>query len=198
MTEQERNLQFQEKQMQINKAIEEQTVINQETIEMINNKLKKQEKAFSLVCEEFDGRIKVIENIAKETNIISHPIHRALFTRFKKSAASRIYKLLGDNTVDFYLFKDFLFKNIYTSIANFLDIPSWQYISMEDYEEPGSMYDKARIYRDSYMPSRIYIDSKIDELKKRRDIGALPAEKCRLLTEFLDSTNNGKNIPFVF
>ena len=69
---------------------------------------------------------------------------------------------------------------------------------MEDYEEPGSMYDKARIYRDSYMPSRIYIDSKIDELKKRRDIGALPAEKCRLLTEFLDSTNNGKNIPFVF
>lgn len=118
--------------------------------------------------------------------------------KFQDGCKARIYRLLGDNTsAANILFYDYFCKKIYGDIKTALEIPDWRQINMTDFENPNSEYNRAKQYRNSWKPNRRYFNRVLNDMIKKRDLGFLPAIKCRALTLFLVETNNGQNVSFV-
>ncbi len=140
-----------------------------------------------------------IDRLKQETNVLCAPIHHKRRNKFRKKAASRVRFLLGNDKAapEYILFSAYFFKGIYADIAYQLELGNWDDMSMENYENPDSTYETAKEIRDNWRPEYKYFKRCLKELIEKRDNGILRPEKCRALTGFLNSTNNGKNVSFL-
>lgn len=148
--------------------------------------------------EEQFSQSKEIKQIKEINNVLAHPQFDSLRREFRQKANSRVNYLLGDFTSpESICFKSFFNKGIYGTIEYELELGHWDMMSMENYENPDSIYETAKGIRDSWRPSATYFQKCLDELIKKRDKGYLPPYRCRALTDFLTATNNGVNVSFV-
>lgn len=169
-----------------------------EALKIINNQNKKRDEQIRILEEETDNIKITTEELKKNTNVICSPFHSKRKRNFNKLCKSRVWELFGNNkdTSEYILFSHFLFKRIYGDIATHFDLDTWHDLSMEDFENSNSAYSRAKEFARYWTPSSWYIKECINEMISKRDKGLLSSERCRALTEYLRTTDNGKINPF--
>lgn len=169
-----------------------------EQLELIKEQSEKQKARIDIIEKEHEKTQTEVESLKKNTNVICSPFHSKRKRNFNKLCKSRVWSLFNNDidSCEYVLFSSFLFKKIYGDIATKFDLDSWHDLSMENYEQENSMYSQAKEFASYWTPSRWYIRHCIDSLIEKRDNGVLSSEKCRALTQYLKSTNNGEINPF--
>jgi len=177
--------------------IRKQQILEERMKELENNR-KKDRTDIDNVINTQEQLGSDIENLKHETNILCAPTHKKRKADFSKKASARVNFLLGNPTTpEYILFSKYFYKGIYSDIAYQLKLSSWQDIPMDNYEYKDSIYTRAIRIRDEWRPNILYFERCLKELIEKRDVGYLPAEKCRALTDFLKSTNNGTQVNFL-
>lgn len=169
-----------------------------EVLKIINNQNKKRDEQIRILEEETDNIKITTEELKKNTNVICSPFHSKRKRNFNKLCKSRVWELFGNNkdTSEYVLFSHFLFKKIYGDIATHFDLDTWHDLSMEDFENNNSTYSLAKEFARYWIPSNWYIKECVNEMISKRDKGLLSSERCRALTEYLKTTDNGEINPF--
>lgn len=169
-----------------------------EALKIINNQNKKRDEQIRILEEETDNIKITTEELKKNTNVICSPFHSKRKRNFNKLCKSRVWELFGNNkdTSEYILFSHFLFKKIYGDIATHFDLDTWHDLSMEDFENSNSTYSLAKEFARYWTPSNWYIKECVNEMISKRDKGLLSSERCRALTEYLKTTDNGEINPF--
>lgn len=118
------------------------------------------------------------------------PENRWLRNILKKKVQDRCDLFLGDvPSCSRELFSHSIYKWCYGSIARILEVGSWENISVKDFKQQDSQFQLACNLADSWNPTRDVIEKRINALILRRDMGYLPPNQCRALTDYLNTHN---------
>lgn len=169
-----------------------------EALKIINNQNKKRDEKIKIMEQEQAETKIEVESLKKNTNVICSPFHSKRKRNFNKLCKSRVWSLFNNDkdSCEYVLFSSFLFKKIYGDIATHFDLDTWHDLNMEKFEQDNSMYSQAKEFVSYWTPTNWYIRSCIDGMIDKRDKGILSPERCRALTEYLKTTNNGEVNPF--
>ena len=169
-----------------------------EALKIINNQNKKRDEKIKIMEQEQAETKTEVESLKKNTNVICSPFHSKRKRNFNKLCKSRVWSLFNNDkdSCEYVLFSSFLFKKIYGDIATHFDLDTWHDLNMEKFEQENSMYSQAKEFVSYWTPTNWYIRSCIDGMIDKRDKGILSPERCRALTEYLKTTNNGEVNPF--
>ena len=136
--------------------------------------------------------------IEKQRDILSAPKFHNQLKMLKEMVRKRKEYIYGEyGSTEYILFEPFFKQGIYATIESQLGLGYWLNISMTDYENMNSDYEKAKKIIRNWYPSRVYLNHCIDELIKKRDSGTLSVVRCCALAEFLHTTSNGQYVWFV-
>lgn len=111
------------------------------------------------------------------------------YDKYKKTAQSRIFKLLGDDTVEYDLFYRSFILKIYSDTWRKLGANNSGSIKMSD-------SDKAIELVHNWTPSRKYVNKKIVEYSKKQSMKTLTKERDRAFSIFMNKTDGGLKLPF--
>ena len=160
--------------------------------------IKKQDETVNCIVKKQSEQDASIDELKKNTNVICSQFHSKRRKNFKNLCKARVWYFFDNNkdTIEYVLFQSYFFKKIYGDVALHFDLDTWHDISMENYENEMSMYSQAKEFVKYWKPSDRYVKEKINIMINKRDKGILAPEKCRALTEYLRTTNNGEINPF--
>ena len=167
-------------------------------LEEIKNNQKKDKEKMDLFEETQGKHEKRLTLVEKNTNIICSKFHSKRMTIFRNICKSRVWSLFNNDKTssEYVLFGSFFFKKIYADIATHFELDTWYDIDMTEYDKETSMYNQAKEFAKYWTPSNWYVKETINIMIEKRDNGILASERCRALTEYLRTTNNGEINPF--
>ena len=183
---------------QLTDAVQQQKIkIIENNVENLSSRTTSIEIDVNILKENQKEQEKINSEFNEKMNYLSSPDYKGIRKKFTAKASQRVRNILGGTTTaEYVLFSHYFHKRIYNDIAKEMENPTWDHFSMKEYDKVGSLYQTAQELRDSWLPSKQYMNYCINQLIIKRDNGILASEKCRALTTFLSATNNGKDVAF--
>lgn len=136
----------------------------------------------------------------ERTNRLGCKEHRSRRTELHNICKARYVNLLGKNSAEYVLFEPYFRGGIYSQIALQVtdhESKSCDDISMEDWKNPNSPFQKAKELGMSWRPSRKYFDYCYNDLKDKARKGYLSDIRLRALENFKMATKDGENVYFL-
>lgn len=168
-----------------------------EMLKRLNDASKKQSESIRVIETKVDDTISDVSNLKESMMVLGYQRYRKQCLMFRSVCKARVKLTLGGDasTPQYVTFSPYFYKRIYKDIADELGVADYTEISMRDFADPNSQFNKALECARSWTPSKWYVDRCIGELNDKRDNGFLPPHRCRALTQYYGISENGcKNI----